>query len=152
MSHILSHDTHMNASRHTYECIPPQIKVSVQPYTGIHKNRNTNTHLYTYVQKKNHTSNNRIRTHVNTQLVKSPCVFVCCSVLQCVAVCCSALQCVAVRCSALQCVTVRCSALQCVAVRCSVQCVAVHCSALQYASTREISRDQRGWGCEHTND
>jgi len=47
--------------------------------------------------------------HEVSKITVSPCVAVCCSVLQCIAVYCSVLQCVAVCCSALQCVAVCCS-------------------------------------------
>ena len=39
---------------------------------------------------------------------RSPCVAVCCSVLQCVVVCCSVLHCVVLCCSVLQCVADEC--------------------------------------------
>jgi len=60
--------------------------------------------LWTTDEMKKTTSNNKAHVTTNDSYERSsPCVAVCCSVLQCAAVCCSVLQCVAVCCSVLQC-------------------------------------------------
>jgi len=109
---------------------------NTRQHTATHWNslQHTATHCYT-LQHMYNTSLNHTHTPPTTytRVWVTPCVAVCCSVLQgvahahksynthvhesrsvlqCVAVCCSVLQCVAVYCSVLQCIAVCCSVLQ----------------------------------------
>jgi len=118
----MSHATHVNESRYTYEPVDLCNHMCVEACCSV-------LHVATHIWVTKHIRTSwSLRTDFSwasasfIRALSLLCVAVCCSVLQCVAVCCSVLQCVAV---CLQWVAVCCSVL---AVRCSaLQCVAVHC-------------------------